>query len=559
MNPGRIGRRIAMAMGWICLGIAFGTWLPLMHRFRDVTPPGTKPALPSSPPALTISKPDIVAPPPVAHVMDVNSLQGTWLVTRVEVNGTPVNTGLTSRFTFKGSMVSTRWQRIDGMSGGDTSKYQLDLSAVPARLTFGTPASRALCKFERGRLLLASLGKRDAPFPKGFTANKNDSDAPLVVQVLERENSAAPPAPDAIASSARVSALPDGWRDVVQVPSIRASADGFEIPPHRLIACVKQGWLVVRSEATSGQPEWEIVLGRADRSTPPKLQVDPRFGFVSVEYGQYYVRENCGHLRVFRQRKQEDDWPWPTPEDLPEPPTLMMNGAERLFLYSADEWLWAVAGRSEKRPDLLIRLQHGAVAANASKAVQLFGDAPLTIVSCGDMHCQDDGDLFIATRMPAYAAEDMIRRARLLTELKSAPPPPIKASQWINSPEPLQLEQLRGKVVLLDFWGVWCQPCVKNLPVMEAWHRKFRDQGLVVIGIHSSHQADQLHEFVAQSNVSFPVCVDDGTTAKAYGIDSWPTYLLIDKAGRVVAGPAGVPPSDAELELLVRQAADKPN
>jgi thiol-disulfide isomerase/thioredoxin len=117
----------------------------------------------------------------------------------------------------------------------------------------------------------------------------------------------------------------------------------------------------------------------------------------------------------------------------------------------------------------------------------------------------------------------------------------------------LSLEKLRGKVVLIDFWGTWCGPCVKKLPALEALHKKYRDRGLVVIGVHSEQAGDLVAEFLDKEPLSFPIAVDTGDTAKSYAVDSWPTYFLIDKAGKAQWGFSSSLPREAEIEKLLRQ------
>jgi thiol-disulfide isomerase/thioredoxin len=129
---------------------------------------------------------------------------------------------------------------------------------------------------------------------------------------------------------------------------------------------------------------------------------------------------------------------------------------------------------------------------------------------------------------------------------------------WMNS-KPLKLAKLRGKVVLLDFWGYWCGPCIRReIPELMELHDRFSNQGLVVIGIHndvldSVKELDKKLEDVREKywdgrNIPFPVALDgggitgiegtertsEGATTAAYGIQSWPTTVLIDRNGTVV-------------------------
>jgi len=84
-------------------------------------------------------------------------------------------------------------------------------------------------------------------------------------------------------------------------------------------------------------------------------------------------------------------------------------------------------------------------------------------------------------------------------------------------------EITQGKVVLLDFWGVWCGPCVKKLPATQALYEKYQDEGLVVLGIHSAQQSDDLESFLDAKELTFPIVVDTGKTAESYGVEAWPT------------------------------------
>jgi uncharacterized protein (DUF2147 family)/peroxiredoxin len=110
--------------------------------------------------------------------------------------------------------------------------------------------------------------------------------------------------------------------------------------------------------------------------------------------------------------------------------------------------------------------------------------------------------------------------------------------RWLNS-EPLTLRGLRGEVVLVDFWTLACGNCVATLPHVAKWDETYRDQGLVVIGVHTPEtpeeaKPDAIANAVKRFGIRYPVA-EDGTYAtwRAYGNHYWPAVYLIDKRGRI--------------------------
>ena len=112
---------------------------------------------------------------------------------------------------------------------------------------------------------------------------------------------------------------------------------------------------------------------------------------------------------------------------------------------------------------------------------------------------------------------------------------------WLNTPggKPLTLAQLRGKVVLVDFWTYSCINCQRSLPHVEAWYRDYAADGLVVVGVHTpefsfEHVVSNVRTEAASLGVDYPVAVDDEyKTWDAYDNEYWPADYLIDAEGRV--------------------------
>ncbi|HEX5047760.1 MAG TPA: cytochrome c biogenesis protein DipZ, partial [Gammaproteobacteria bacterium] len=117
-------------------------------------------------------------------------------------------------------------------------------------------------------------------------------------------------------------------------------------------------------------------------------------------------------------------------------------------------------------------------------------------------------------------------------------PPLDGATEWINS-APLTAEALRGKVVVVDFWTYSCINCLRALPFVKAWYEKYRDQGLVVIGIHAPEFAFEknlrnVRREVEDLGVTYPVAVDnDYALWRAFGNQYWPAHYFIDAKGNV--------------------------
>ncbi|HET8872463.1 MAG TPA: thioredoxin family protein, partial [Gaiellaceae bacterium] len=111
-------------------------------------------------------------------------------------------------------------------------------------------------------------------------------------------------------------------------------------------------------------------------------------------------------------------------------------------------------------------------------------------------------------------------------------------ADWINT-KPLSLGQLRGKVVLIDFWTYSCVNCLRTLPHVEAWDRAYRKDGLVVIGVHSpefpfERVPGNVRTAVRKLGIRYPVALDnDFATWRAYANEYWPAKYLIDRTGRV--------------------------
>ena len=110
------------------------------------------------------------------------------------------------------------------------------------------------------------------------------------------------------------------------------------------------------------------------------------------------------------------------------------------------------------------------------------------------------------------------------------------ATAWVNG-EPLKMADLKGKVVVVHFWTHGCINCVHNYPHMRAWHDRFKDKGVVIVGVHtpefaSEKDLDRIKAKAKENKLTFPIAVDnDSALWKAYRIRYWPTVLLVDKRG----------------------------
>jgi len=134
-------------------------------------------------------------------------------------------------------------------------------------------------------------------------------------------------------------------------------------------------------------------------------------------------------------------------------------------------------------------------------------------------------------------------------------PPAISAASWLNTPAPIALAALKGKVVLLDFWGVWCRPCRQEMPALVELQRTYAERGLVVVAIHTPEKADLVRDYLKKQEIPLIVAIDTGDTAAAYGVDEFPTYVLVDREGLVVSLPEHVPGPEAMKRLLEKRAA----
>lgn len=145
------------------------------------------------------------------------------------------------------------------------------------------------------------------------------------------------------------------------------------------------------------------------------------------------------------------------------------------------------------------------------------------------------GVLLTPALLPSATAAEVARSA--LPVLERAPGLD-GASTWLNS-APLTMSKLRGKVVLVDFWTYSCINCIRTIPYIRAWADKYRDKGLVVVGVHTpefdfENELTNVNAAMERFKIDFPVAVDsDRRIWRAFSNRYWPAFYLIDANGNI--------------------------
>ena len=140
------------------------------------------------------------------------------------------------------------------------------------------------------------------------------------------------------------------------------------------------------------------------------------------------------------------------------------------------------------------------------------------------------------------------------------------ATAWINSP-PLTLASLRGKVVLIDFWTYSCINCLRTLPYNKAWNEKYKDSGLVIIGVHTPEfpfekDESNVRKAVRDLGIIYPVAMDnDYRIWRSFNNEYWPAHYFIDATGKLRFrhfGEGGYDESENWIRTLLEEANHKP-
>ncbi len=158
--------------------------------------------------------------------------------------------------------------------------------------------------------------------------------------------------------------------------------------------------------------------------------------------------------------------------------------------------------------------------------------------------------------MPSWNIKHWIRAAALTTTLivssmvgASSPIAP-KFTLPSRSGDMVSLEQLKGQVVMLNFWASWCGPCRQEMPLLDQMHKRYSSLGFTLLGVNVEANTKDAERWLADTPVSFPVLFDkDSKVSKMYDVSAMPSTVFIDRKGNVRYLHRGYKPGD-ESEYL---------
>jgi thiol-disulfide isomerase/thioredoxin len=147
-------------------------------------------------------------------------------------------------------------------------------------------------------------------------------------------------------------------------------------------------------------------------------------------------------------------------------------------------------------------------------------------------------------------------------QAREEPPAPLRMAPVWNLTDldghEVRSDQFKGKVVIVDFWATWCQPCVSEIPGYVSLQNKYGEKGLVIVGVlyRDPKTSAFLKKFAAEKAMNYHIVIGDDTIADAFGgLEALPTTFLIDRTGRIVQQKVGTMDREA-YAALVKRALD---
>ena len=218
-----------------------------------------------------------------------------------------------------------------------------------------------------------------------------------------------------------------------------------------------------------------------------------------------------------------------------------------IFKWEKDGQLWVALGPNRDHWDTLIRLTPTVFVPERPR-LGAFADG--AFLNWDDAHVWDSSGMLIASYASPFMVDHKQQGHKLV---RGAIPFNIEAQRWINPIEHGdRIGWFLGKVVVLHFWATWSPESIEQLAHYDELYKKHKDQGLVVIAIHSAEEADDVDAFVAERGYTLPIAVDEGASAQRYGIWNFPQSVLLDRECRIAwLSEDGETPSPAQLEYLL--------
>jgi thiol-disulfide isomerase/thioredoxin len=212
--------------------------------------------------------------------------------------------------------------------------------------------------------------------------------------------------------------------------------------------------------------------------------------------------------------------------------------------------LWMSSQDHAKKTILDVSRWNTETVTHWQEAKQYFAKHPATIHRDRPTNFKVVRDLF--SQIPALEREGLEQDFMKLYTGRT--PPALHIQEWIG-PE-TTLTQLRGNVVLLDFWHIECPGCITRMPHLQQLEIDYGKRGLKVLAIHSSRVGDyrKVPSFLREHRYHVPVGLDKQSKTEAnYAVQAWPTYYLIDRQGHLAWGPSHDLPSEQTLLPLLNR------
>ncbi|MDE3057669.1 MAG: TlpA family protein disulfide reductase [Bacteroidota bacterium] len=324
---------------------------------------------------------------------------------------------------------------------------------------------------------------------------------------------------------------------------------------HRITLWLDHGWLKAARLNEKNQLLWAIVLKRWNPKEGLRAEQEGAGMNIYDAKGKLILRNSLYDYFSPMVLRSTHETEVPDTNALIDPDMFGLHhfvpsgGTDDILVRQTDtsEWIYAGAGPvGTNRFEFLVRLMPLKLGKDKSK-IEVGSDG--VRLRTGDYEMYDEAGFFFVEQM----ADSLAKRELVIPEsLLDKKAPPLSVYYWFNTDSPISLDSLRGSVVMLYFWGVWCRPCVAHLDDITSLAHRIDSSTFHVVTIHTKSSWSKLGEFLKDNNFPFPVGVDSGQTMQVYTNNTVPRYVLIDKNG-FIRSVADKLPSDVFIKQLLTQ------